>query len=489
MRNPAGWSQPYDASLQVAAALDPADTLPTNITPPELGSYGDRLDRELVIGSWISAWNVGRWAPGAVTKPQAVRIQAARCPNDACQVTPAQYEAAGITLICRYPLNDLTTQDLNCRPAPWTTITDAPADACWRLRSQALNRKGWSAWAESSKKCVGSANAGGGNGAANNGANLDLDLGAVAPLRPGVVNLAQPAPVRLPTFNADRNPVSPIPARGNLTAGTSYGAVGTRWNVPDGWRVPNLLGDTTFTLLGCTGKEPATCTPAGTWPATSLVGLNPSLASTGAIALTSPFARIAQSTLLVNSAGAQVSRIALSDWVAVTAAPAPPASPPPADANGGSGQSDGSGNGNSSNDGSSGSDTPAAVDIPAALIAAGVDGRVTPLVGTNGEGTYQGLTLKVRVPTVQVRGTKVKATATVTPNTKGKVWFTFTRTGPNGKVAVGKTRKVTVRSSKAKASWTFDQAKPTGTYLLIVRFVPSKRGTMGALVTKAIVVK
>jgi len=43
------------------------------------------------------------------------------------------------------------------------------------------------------------------------------------------------------------------------------------------------------------------------------------------------------------------------------------------------------------------------VDIPQALVAAGVDGRVTPLVGTDGEGSYQGLNLKVRVPTIQAR--------------------------------------------------------------------------------------
>ncbi len=489
MRNTAGWSQPYDASVQVAGALDPADTLPTNITPPELGSYGDRLSRDLAIGSWISAWDVGKWAPGAVTKPQAVRIQAARCPNAACQVTPAQYEAAGITLICRFPRNDLATQDLNCRPDPWTTITDAPADACWRLRSQALNRKGWSAWAESSKKCLPSANAAAGNGAVNNGVNLDLDLGAIAPLRPGVVNLAQPAPTRLPTLNADQNPASPIPARGSLTTGTSYGAVGTGWNLPNGWQIANLLASTTFTLLGCTGKEPATCTPAGAWPATSLVGQNPALASTGAIGLASPYARIAQSTTMRNATGAQVTRIALSDWVSVVAAPQQPANPPPADAGGDSGQGDAAAGGAEVADGGSGSDAPVAVDIPSALIAAGVDGRVTPLVGTDGEGTYQGLTLKVQIPTVQVRGTKIKAIATVTPGTRGKVWFTYTRTGPTGKVTVSRTRKVTVRRTKAKASWTIDQAKPTGTHLLIVRFVPSKRGTMGALVTKAIVVK
>jgi hypothetical protein len=38
----------------------------------------------------------------------------------------------------------------------------------------------------------------------------------------------------------------------------------------------------------------------------------------------------------------------------------------------------------------------------------------------------------VQIPTAQVRGTKVKAIATVTPGTRGKVWFTYTRTGPTG---------------------------------------------------------
>jgi hypothetical protein len=98
--------------------------------------------------------------------------------------------------------------------------------------------------------------------------------------------------------------------------------------LPNGWQIPNLLASTTFTLLGCTGKEPATCTPAGAWPATSLVGPNPSLASTGVIGLASPYARIAQSTTMRNATGAQVTRIALSDWVSVVAVPQQPANPP-----------------------------------------------------------------------------------------------------------------------------------------------------------------
>ncbi len=136
--------------------------------------------------------------------------------------------------------------------------------------------------------------------------------------------------------------------------------------------------------------------------------------------------------------------------------------------------------------GGGGNAAPGAVDVPAALVATGVDGAVTPLVGLDGEGTYKGLTLKVRAPSVQVRGVQVRATAIVKPRTKGKLWITFTRTGPTGKVIVGQTRKITVRGTTTPVRWTFDSEKPTGTYLLIARFVPSKRGKVGAMVTKPI---
>lgn len=174
--------------------------------------------------------------------------------------------------------------------------------------------------------------------------------------------------------------------------------------------------------------------------------------------------------------------------------PALPAELVGAGIQGGGGQNAPAGNQNAPAAGGGGgsaarSDTPATVDIPPALVAAGVDGRITPLIGTDGEGTYQGLTLKVKVPTVQKRGVKVRATATVTPRTKGKVWFTFTRTGPKGKVAVSGTRKATVRGTQAKTSWTLATSKPTGTYLLIVRFVPSKRGAVGGMVVKPILLK
>jgi len=162
------------------------------------------------------------------------------------------------------------------------------------------------------------------------------------------------------------------------------------------------------------------------------------------------------------------------------------------DAAGGGGDSaggEGGGAGGAGGNAAGESEIPAAVDVPAALVAAGVDGAVTPLLGLNGDGTYKGLTLKVRVPTVQVRGKQVRAAFTVTPRTKGQIWFTFTRTNAAGKVIVGETRKVPVRGTAAKARWTFSQNKPAATYLLIVRFVPSKKGTTGAMVTKPILVR
>ena len=500
LQNPAGWSQPFAASIRVAPALDSRDTVPTNISPPELGSYGQSGSRDLVVGSWIDVWNVGRWAAGAVSPATSIKVQVARCPDAACRLAAAQYEASGLTTVCTIANRDLSSTDNSCRPSPWTTIT--AADACWRGRTQAQNRKGWSAWVESAVKCLPAANAGanaGGNAAGGAclacgaGGNA-IDLGAIAPLKPnlGAVDLVQPTPARLPTFTADSNPASPIAAQGALTSGTSYGAVGTSWRLPNGWRAPDLLANTTFTLFGCTSTDKATCTAAGTWPASRLIGLAPALNSTGPLAVATAYARMAQTTAMLDRNGARVTKTALSDWVSVS-----PAAAAPADGGGNSaaqgdqsgGQSDGSGSGSGTSSESATPDTPAAVDIPPALVAAGVDGRITPLVGTNGEGTHQGITLKVKVPTVETRGERVKAVATVTPRTKGKVWFTFTRTGPNGKVAVGKTRKVTVRATKATSNWTFAQSKPTGTYLLIVRFVPGKKGATGAMVTKAILVK
>lgn len=484
LRNPAGWSQSFAASIQVARALDPADTVPTNLTAPELGSYGQSLTRDLAIGNWIDLWSAGHWAPGAITPATSIRVQAARCPDAACRLTPAQYEASGLQATCTIARVDLATRDVNCRPKPWTEI--AAADTCWRARTQAGNRKGWSTWSESAVKCLPAANSGSG-GAVVGGSSLDL--ANVAPLRPnvGAVDLVQPSPQRLPTFNLESNPASPIAARGTLTEGTAYGATGTAWRLPNGWRAPNLLANTTFTLFTCSGTEAATCTAAGTWAASRLVGQSPSLNSTGALSAASAYARIAQTTTMLNSTGARVTRTALSDWVSVSAAaprapaatPAPTPVPTPtasADASTGAGAG-------------SSPDVPAAVDIPPALVAAGVDGRITPLVGTNGEGTYKGTTLKVQLPAIEPRGVKIKATAVVTPRTRGKVWFTLTRTLPDGKVRVDRTRKVTVRGTKARASWTFAASKPTGTYLLIVRYVPSTKGRVGAMVTKAILVK
>jgi hypothetical protein len=477
LRNSAGWSQGFAASIQVARTLDPADTVPTNLTAPELGSYGQSLTRDLAIGNWIDLWSAGRWAPGAVTPATSIRVQAARCPDAACRLTPAQYEASGLDATCNIARVDLATRDIGCRPKPWAEIT--AADSCWRARTQAGNRKGWSTWSESAVKCLPTANSG---GAGIGG--ITLDLGDVAPLRPnvGAVDLVQPSPQRLPTFNLENNPASPIAARGTLTGGTVYGATGTAWRLPNAWRAPNLLANTTFTLFTCSGTEAATCTAAGTWAASRLVGQSPSLNSIGALSAASAYARIAQTTTMLNSTGARVTRTALSDWVSVSAAaPSAPTPTPTASADAPAGSGAGSG--------AVSSDLPAAVDIPPALVAAGVDGRITPLVGTDGEGTYKGTTLKVQVPTVEPRGVKIRATAIVTPRTRGKVWFTFTRTLPDGRVRVDRTRKVTVRGTKARASWTFAVSKPTGTYLLIVRFVPSNKGKVGAMVTKAILVK
>jgi hypothetical protein len=479
LKNPDGWSAQHTQSIRVAPAVDPRDTLPTNIAPPQLGSYGAAFSGDLVVGNRIGSVSGGRWAPGAVSRPQSIRMQFVRCPDAACQVTPAQYEASGMSCRSDGPLNDLATQDLNC----YLSDTITSADTCFRMRSSAQNRKGWSAWAESVVKCVPGVN-GGGDGSGSPAGSLNIDLGAVVPLRPGVVavDLVQPAPTRLATFNAEANPIPAIAAGGSLTAGTAYGAVGSTWRLPNGWQAPNLLANTTFTLFGCTGQDKSTCTAAGTWPASSLFARNPSLASTGPIALAVGYARIAQTSVLLDRAGARVPKTVLSDWVRVVAA-----AQPVADAVAAENAADGAGSAAAA--GAGDAEAPGVVDIPSALVAAGVDGRITPLVGTDGEGIYQGTSLKVTVPPVQTRGVKAKATATVTPRTKGKVLFTFTRTGPNGKVAVGKTRTVKVRGTKAKASWTFANSKPTGTYLLIVRFVPSKKGATGAMVTKSILVR
>ena len=494
LRNPAGWSQVISSSLQVAPALDPRDTLPTNLVPPELGSYRNALSRELIQGSWISIWSVGRWAPGAVTAPKAIRVQGARCPDAACRITDAQYQASGLQRTCQYPRNDMATQDLNCGLLPSTEITDAAP--CWRARSQAQNRKGWSAWAESAVKCLPGINAGGGANNPASGAcplcrpgSPALDVGAIAPFRPGVAvaDLVLPSISRLPVLTAENNPVSPIAARANVVNGTAYGAGGATWRMPAGWRAPDPLANTTFTLFACATTERTSCQALGGWPASRLVGQSPMLNSTGPLAVQAPYARIAQTTTLVNPRGIETDQTALSDWVAVTTAASPPSDPNPTPSATPSGDT-GGGNSDAAS-GSGAPEVPGPVDIPPALAAVGVDGRVTPLVGTDGAGTYQGTTLKVQVPTVEPRGVKVTAVATVTPKQAGKVWFTFTRTGPNGKVAVGKTWKVKVKGTKARQRWTFQQSKPTGTYLLIVRFIPAKKGKAGAMVTKAILVK
>lgn len=491
LRNPAGWSQALATSIQVAKAIDPADTLPTNLTAPELGSYGQSMGRDLGVDRWIDFWNVGRWASGAVTPATAIRVQVARCPDAACRLTPAQYEASGLTNICNFANNNMATQDLNCRPNPWTDIT--AADTCWRGRTQAQNRKGWSAWTESAVKCLPGVNAAGG------GANIPaqgacplcrpdspiLDVTAVAPFRPGVPlgDLVLPSVARLPVFTVENNPVQPVAAQAAVINGTAYGAGGSTWRLPAGWRAPDLQANTTFTLFACATTDRSSCQAVGSWPASRLVGQSPILNSTGALSVQAPYARIAQTSSLINARGIETDQTALSEWVSVTTAapaPSPTPTPTPTPSPTPSGSTEG---------GSSSADAPAAVDIPPALVAAGVDGRITPLVGTNGEGTYRGVTLKVQVPTVEPRGVKINASATVTPRTKGKVWFTFTRTLPNGQVRVDRTRKVTVRGTRARTSWTFAASKPTGTYLLIVRFVPSTKGKVGAMVTKAILVK
>lgn len=496
LRNPAGWSQTSSSSLRVAPALDPRDTVPTNLTAPELGSYGNSLSRDLAVGNWITLWSIGRWAPGAVTAPQAIRVQGARCPDAACRITDAQYQASGLQSTCQYPRNDMATQDLNCGLQPSTAIT--AAEPCWRARSQAQNRKGWSAWAETAVKCLPGVNAGGGANNPPQGAcplcrpdSPALDVGAIAPFRPGVglADLIVPSITRLPVLTAENNPVSAIAAQGAVLNGTAYGAGGSTWRLPAGWRAHDPLANTTFTLFACAATERASCQAVGSWPASRLVGQSPVLSSTGPLAIQSPYARIAQTTTLVNPRGIETDQTALSDWVSVTTAASPASTPTPAPSADASGGGSPAASGGGSASASDAAQVPGSVDIPPALVAAGVDGRVTPLVGTDGAGTYQGTTLKVQVPAVEPRGVKVTATATVTPARAGKVWFTFTRTGPNGKVAVGKTWKVKVKGTKAKQRWTFQDSKPTGTYLLIVRFVPAKKGKAGAMVTKAILVK
>jgi hypothetical protein len=167
--NGVAWSNSYtNTTLRVAAAANARDTVPVNLAPPELGSYvGNRIPTpELANDSWLTMWSVGRWGPGAVSTPFAVRVQSAQCRDAACTLTDDEWGQVfeWNTKICQFPGDSgrlLANSDQRCGLNPQRYV-DA-ATPCWRARAAAQNAAGWSAWVESAPKCIPGQSPGGGS--------------------------------------------------------------------------------------------------------------------------------------------------------------------------------------------------------------------------------------------------------------------------------------------------------------------------------------
>ena len=138
---------------------------------------------------------------------------------------------------------------------------------------------------------------------------------------------------------------------------------------------------------------------------------------------------------------------------------------------------------------------PAAAPVDAGALgalaaAARVDLEVAPIVNTEGEGANGAQVLKLTIPAVQKKNTRIPFSAIVSPKTAGTVTFTLTRVTPKGKWIVGKVKTATVNArGKASSKWVLEPKKPAGNYTVVASFVPKQKGAPGVTVTKAITVQ
>ena len=140
-------------------------------------------------------------------------------------------------------------------------------------------------------------------------------------------------------------------------------------------------------------------------------------------------------------------------------------------------------------------EAPAAAPVDASALgalasAARVNVDVAPIVNTEGEGANGAQSLKLTIPGVQKKNTRIPLSATVSPKAAGKVTFTLTRVTPKGKWIVGKVKTATVNArGKATSKWVLEPKKPAGNYTVVASFVPTQKGAPGVTVTKAITVQ
>ena len=138
---------------------------------------------------------------------------------------------------------------------------------------------------------------------------------------------------------------------------------------------------------------------------------------------------------------------------------------------------------------------PAAAPVDAGALgalaaAARVDLEVAPIVNTEGEGANGAQSLKLNMPVVQKKNTKIPLSAVLSPKAAGKVTFTLTRVTPKGKWIVGKVKTATVNArGKASSKWVLEPKKPAGNYTVVASFVPKQKGALGVTVAKAITVQ
>jgi len=140
-------------------------------------------------------------------------------------------------------------------------------------------------------------------------------------------------------------------------------------------------------------------------------------------------------------------------------------------------------------------EAPAAAPVDAGALgalasAARVNVEVAPIVNTEGEGANGSQSLKVTIPAVQKKNTRIPLSATLSPKAAGTITFTLTRVTPKGKWIVGKVKTATVNArGKASSKWVLEPKKPAGAYTVVASFVPTQKGAPGVTVTKAITVQ
>lgn len=134
-------------------------------------------------------------------------------------------------------------------------------------------------------------------------------------------------------------------------------------------------------------------------------------------------------------------------------------------------------------------DTPRGIDSSAVALI-GISPDTAPLVGDNGLGERNAVTLRLIAPARVARGTKRVYRAVLAPtNQAGRVVFTIARPKADGTMQVLKKASATVKKGSARKAITVPKTAAKGRVLVYASYLPKPSTSSGMTVSKRLALK